>query len=77
MKVMTPILTKSQEDRQLIDDLKTVISEETYDGVTALDGDVTLDISGITYHEGQYHVTRQPGLLLTSNWKHIYIDPMQ
>jgi hypothetical protein len=61
MKVMTPILTKSQEDRQLIDD----ISGEPNEDAAALDGDVTIDISGITYHEGQYHVTRQPGLLIT------------
>jgi hypothetical protein len=65
MKVMTPVLTKAQEDRQLIDDLKTVISEESNEDVAASDGDVTIDISGITYHEGQYHITRQPGLLLT------------
>ncbi|XP_023711977.1 atrial natriuretic peptide-converting enzyme isoform X2 [Cryptotermes secundus] len=62
MKVMTPILTKSQEDHQLIDELKTVISEDSHEDMVALDGEVMLDIGGITYHEGQYHVTRQPGV---------------
>jgi hypothetical protein len=65
MKVMTPILTKAQEGHQLIDDFKTVISEESNEDVVTLDGDVMSDISGITYHEGQYHITRQPGLLIT------------
>jgi hypothetical protein len=62
---MTPLLTKSQEGHQLIDELKTVISEETNEDVVALDGNVILDVGGVTYHEGQHHVTRQPGLLIT------------
>jgi hypothetical protein len=69
MKVMTPILTKSQEGHQLIDELKTDISEESNEDVVTLDGNVMLDIGGITYHEGQYHVTRQPGWLIT-DFKH-------
>jgi hypothetical protein len=73
MKVMTPILTKSQEEGQVIDDLKTVISEESNEAVSTLDGDVTLDISGVTYHEEQYQVTRQPGLLTTDIKLETYI----
>jgi len=62
MKVMAPILTKSQEGQQLINDFKTVVSEAPSSDVVALNGDVILELGGITYHEGQYHVTKQPAL---------------
>ncbi|KAJ9587711.1 hypothetical protein L9F63_018862, partial [Diploptera punctata] len=60
MKVMAPILTKSHDGEQLIDEFRTVVSETPGNDVVALDGDVILDIGGVTYHEGQYHVTKEP-----------------
>ncbi|KDR21560.1 Low-density lipoprotein receptor-related protein 4 [Zootermopsis nevadensis] len=60
MKTMTPILTKSQEGQQLIHQFERVVTEPPNNDVVALDGDVILDLGGITYHDGQYHVTNQP-----------------
>lgn len=58
--MMTPILTKSQEGQQLIHQFERVVTEPPNNDVVALDGDVILDLGGITYHDGQYHVTNQP-----------------
>ncbi|PSN45884.1 hypothetical protein C0J52_11038 [Blattella germanica] len=61
MKVMSPILSKSHEgQQQLFNEFRTVVSEEPGNDVVALDGDVILDLGGVTYHEGQYHVTKEP-----------------
>jgi NDP-sugar pyrophosphorylase family protein len=60
MKVMAPVLTKSPEDQQVIDQFQTVVSEITTDDVITLNGDVILDTDRITYVEGQFHITKQP-----------------
>ena len=60
MKVMAPILTKSHDGEQLANEVRTVVSEASGNDVVALHGDVILDLEGVTYHEGQYHVTKEP-----------------
>ncbi|XP_069687000.1 atrial natriuretic peptide-converting enzyme isoform X2 [Periplaneta americana] len=74
MKVMAPILTKSQEGQQLIDEFRTVVSETPSEDVVELDGDVILDLGGVTYHEGQYHVTRQSTPSVTDAAKPINVS---
>jgi hypothetical protein len=58
MKMMTPVLTKSHEGQQ--HRFETVVTEPPTNDVVALDGDVILDLGGITYRDGQYHITNQP-----------------
>jgi hypothetical protein len=60
MKVMTPVLSKSQEGQQMVQQFETVVAERSGNDVVALDGDVILDLGGITYHDGEYHITNQP-----------------
>ena len=60
MKVMAPILTRSPEGQQVIDQYNTVVSEVTTDDSVTLNGDGILDVDRITYLEGRYHIPQQP-----------------